>query len=392
MNQLLFLAAGMFALGCDDYVFAGLLPSISASLHTSIALVVQGSTVFGIAYMVSAPICVLLLTRMPARWILMAGISLFIAGNVVTLLATDLTTYLASRGIAGLGAGLFLPVAVAAGTQLMAHGSRGRALSLLWGSNSAGAVVGVPLGLWLADRMSWRATIALIVALASTALLGIVTGRLAFRVDAPPSLREQFRLLVDRRVLAIVGVTLLTTTGSLGLYAFTSPVVSGTAISPEMALSFWNIGGLIGSIAIGYIVDRMGKPHLTMAMILLVLVLTVLTIPVLRSVPVLGLLPFLLWGALSWSTVAPQQCSLVELKPKHEAILVALNSSAVSLGSVAGVALGGVALASDLGARNFPYAAAVLILGAFAGQTLLIQRRPGELRMRPHITGSAIST
>ena len=28
----------------------------------------------------------------------------------------------------------------------------------MWSSNSAGAVIGVPLGLWLADRMGWRAS------------------------------------------------------------------------------------------------------------------------------------------------------------------------------------------------------------------------------------------
>jgi predicted MFS family arabinose efflux permease len=374
MSRLLFLAAGMFALGCDDYIFAGLLPGISASLHASVPLVAQGSVAFGVAYLVAAPLCLLLLARWGVRQVLVAALSVFIAGNALTLVATGLMAYLVSRGIAGIGAGLFLPIAVSAGTQLVDAGSRGRALSLLWGSNSAGAVVGVPLGLWLASQLGWRSTIVLILVLAVIALIGCLTGRLGTQVERPPALGEQFRLLVDRRVLSIIGVTFLTATGSLGLYAYTASVVSGTALSPELALSLWNAGGLMGSIGIGYVIDRFGRPKLVMAGILMSLILVLTAIPVLQSVPVLGLLPFLLWGALSWSTVTPQQCNLVEARPRHDTILVALNSSAVSLGSIAGASLGGLALAGELGARNLPFAASALLLGALAWQVALLQQ------------------
>jgi predicted MFS family arabinose efflux permease len=112
-----------------------------------------------------------------------------------------------------------------------------------------------------------------------------------------------------------------------------------------------------------------------MAVILAALLLAITVIPIFRSVPVLGFLPFLLWGALSWATVTPQQYSLIELKPNHDVTLVALNSSAVSLGSVAGTSLGGLALAGGLAAKNLPYAASIFLLCAFAWQMLLIQKQ-----------------
>src|SRR5437879_1254935 len=96
VKRLFFLAAGMFALGCDDYVFAGLLPSISTSLHTSIALAAQGCTAFGIAYVLSTPLCAFLLSKKPARHVLIMALVVFIAGNVITLFSTSLIIYLAS--------------------------------------------------------------------------------------------------------------------------------------------------------------------------------------------------------------------------------------------------------------------------------------------------------
>ena len=385
MKRLFYLAAGMFALGCDDYVFAGLLPSISASLHISTAVAAQACSVYGITFVMSAPICIFLLARRPTRQVLIWALLVFIAGNMLTLLSTHWLIYLVSRGIAGLGAGLFLPIAVASATQEVAPLARGRALGLIWGSNCAGAVVGVPFGLWLAERISWRAPIILILALSAIALLGAAIRTQTLRVETLPSLKEQYRFLNNRRVFGIIGVTLLTATSSLGLYAFIAPILSKTVISSDAALSLWSIGGLIGSIAIGYSIDRIGKPKLLMTIILVLLLLMLIAIPTFHASPVLGLLPFFIWGALSWATVTPQQYNLLELGSNQHATLVALNSSAVSLGSVAGTALGGMALAGGFEIQSLPYFAAGLMFFALLWQTFqTLQKRSEALAANVH--------
>lgn len=371
MKRLFFLAAGMFAMGCEDYLFAGLLPGISDSLHSSLVAVAQGCAVFGLAYIASIPICAFMLAKKPARQVLITALIVFIAGNLATLLSINLMMYLVSRFVAGIGAGLFLPVAVAAGIQLVDTEFRGRALSLMWGANSLGAVFGVPLGLWLADLMGWQATVMLILFLAGVALIGIVIRHQPLKVEAPPpSLQDQFSLLLNRRVMAVIAVTFLTATGCLGLYTYIAQVLAGTGKSPELAFSLWSIGGLIGSTGIGYVIDRVGKAQLVMAMILAFLFFVIMAIPAFRGIPVLGFMPFLLWGALGWSTVTTQQYNLMKIKPDHEAILVALNSSAVSLGSVVGTALGGVALSGGMSASHLPYATGIFLLLALAWQMI----------------------
>jgi predicted MFS family arabinose efflux permease len=375
MNRIFFLAAGMFAMGCEDYLFAGLLPGISASLHTSVVSAAQGCAIFGLAYVLSIPLCAFLLSRKSGSHILIAALLFFIMGNVTTLLSTNLLVYFTSRFVAGISSGLFMPVAVASATQLVGPAYRGRALSFMWSANSAGAVVGVPLGLWLDNRMGWRATLLLILVLAMFALVGITLSKQASRVAAPPpSLREQIRLLVDRRVLGVIAVTLLTATGCLGLYTYISQVLAETPNSAAVAFSLWSVGGLIGTIGIGSILDRTSKPQVVMLAILTCLLVTITAIPILREVPVLGLLPFLIWGAMGWATVTPQQYNLMKIKPGHDAILVALNSSAVSLGSVFGTALGGVALAGGLSATKLPYLTAIFLLCAIVSQFLLLQK------------------
>jgi predicted MFS family arabinose efflux permease len=378
MRSLFFLAAGMFTMGCDDYVVAGLLPGLGASLGTSMAGAAQGITAYSFTYLVCAPVFALLLARKPARRVLVLALAIFAAGNVMTILSPNLAAYLVSRAIAGIGAGMYLPVAVAAAAELVEPEAQGRALSLIWGANSAGAVIGVPAGLWLAEKVGWQATIGLILALGALTLLGIALRQPSLQVPTPPSLGEQLRFLVDRRVLSIIGVTCLTAAGSLGLYAFVAPLQAGMANSADAALTLWNIGGLIGSIAIGWVADRTGNPRAVMAAILVTLLAAIMALPAVGPVPILGLVPFVLWGAMGWATMTPQQMSLIELEPGHEATVVALNSSAVGLGSVFGPALGGLALAGGFDARNLPYAAGGLLLCALAWQVILIQQRQSK--------------
>ncbi len=377
---LFFLAAAMFVMGCDDYIVAGLLPGLGATLNASMAGVAQGITVFNLMYMVCAPAFAVALANKPARLVIVAALAIFAAGNLLTLASANLATYLVSRAIAGIGAGMFSPIAVAAAAKMVAPEARGRAMSLIFGANSAGAVIGVPVGLWLSAQIGWQAAIWPIVVLAVLALIGVAIRQPNFEVEAPPAPGERFRFMTDRRVLSTVGVTCLTAAGSLGLYAFIAPMQAGGVNSPEVALTLWNVGGLLGTIAIGYVVDRTGNPRLVMAAILVTLLVTLFALPAVSAIPFLGLLPFLLWGILGWATGAPQQLSLLELEPRHHASVVALNGSALGLGSVIGPALGGLALACGLDARNLPYAACGLVLCALVWHLALMQQQPREER------------
>ena len=96
MMDFFFLALGMLALGCDDYIFAGLSPGMSVSFQTSIAGVIQGISVYGITYVGALPICIFLLTKRSSRQVLLLGLIAFISGNLFgfpPLIAAELRFY-----------------------------------------------------------------------------------------------------------------------------------------------------------------------------------------------------------------------------------------------------------------------------------------------------------
>lgn len=374
MKRLIFLAAGMFSMGCDNYIVVSLLNEIASSLGTSLEAASQGISAFRLAYGISAPLFAVLLMRRQARHTLAAALAIFFAGNLLTILAPSLSPYLVGRAISGIGAGLFTPLAAATAAQLVPAERRGRALGILWGSNVSGTVLGGPVGLYLAGMAGWPAGFMLILLLCLVALVGVLWLLPLLEAGALPSLGERLLALSDRRVLQVLFVTFLTAAGSLGLFTFASPLTEGSAGTVAQALWVWGIGGVVGGYTIGHVVDFTRKPRLVMAGVMATLIGAILAIPALSAIPFLCLLPFFLWGMAGWATVTPQQHTLFSLKPQHQTALAALNGSALAIGGALGSSAAALILTAGFDPHRLPFVAALMISAALLWQLLLIAR------------------
>ena len=240
---------------------------------------------------------------------------------------------------------------------------------------SAGTVVGVPLGLTLSSMLGWQSVFMLVILIALLGLIGIFVGLNDVTAAAPPSLKERVALLANKQVLATVGVTFLTAIASLGLYTYMAPILlditSNVNIIPYLWV--WGVGGMIGSFTIGYLIDWTKRPRMLLLAILIVMSISLWCIPISQSLasPLL-FIPFLLWGAAGWSSLAPQQHTLLGLQPKHGAAVVALNSSCNYLGGAVGAILGGIWLSSGQSPASMPFLAGGIGLCAVIAQIIIL--------------------
>ncbi|NUY56936.1 MFS transporter [Salinivibrio sp. EAGSL] len=380
MKNILFLPIAMFAFGMDAYVVAGIIPEISTSFHITEAQTAQMVTAFTLCYALSAPILATLLAGFPTKKALVLSMLVFIAANLVTIFSTHLTMLLASRALAGIGAGIFSPLAAASAASLVPDEKKGRALGLLLGGMSAGTVVGVPAGLALSAWLGWQGVFAVVIGIALIGLVGVVLGVPHICVAPPPSLKARVALLTDRSVSATITVTFLTAVASLGLYSYLAPVITGITQQTNLTpyLWVWGLGGMIGSFTIGHLIDWVKHPRAILLGILALMSVAIYSIP--SSLPLSSLIafvPFFLWGAAGWSSLAPQQHTLISLQPDHSAAVVALNSSSNYLGGAVGTLLGGLWLSHGLSVTQLVYAAA-----AVGGVAIVIQI--GILRQSAH--------
>src|SRR5262249_44561240 len=111
-RRLLILALGMFAMGTDNFVVAGILPGVAASLHTSVSLAGLMVTFYALTYALAAPVMAAVAGSLPRKLLLVSALGIFVVGNAVSALATDFSWVLISRAVAGFGAALFAPTAL----------------------------------------------------------------------------------------------------------------------------------------------------------------------------------------------------------------------------------------------------------------------------------------
>ncbi len=359
MGRILLLALGSFALGTDAFVVAGLIPDIAAETGIAESDVGQLVTVFTLCFAISGPLLSSVL-RFDTRTLLLIAMAVFTAGNVGSALSDSLTALLLTRAVAGIGAGLYSPNAAATAAALAPPAQRGRALSLILAGLSIGTVLGVPLGLMLAGAHGWRSAFWLVSALGVLAALGIWMLVPRLHLTAPPGIRDRLATLFDPRVAPVVAVSLLFNIASLGLYTYLAVILDTTAgvTQPLPFLWAWGVGGIIGSLAIGPLIDRTSSATRVMPAVLGVFILAAAAIT-----PAGGVLPAVgialgCWGAAGFASPPPQQHLLLDRAPDRGSLAVAANGSAIYLGSAVGSGLFGLALSLGLSAAALPFIAA----------------------------------
>lgn len=354
------------ALGINSYVIAGILPSIATSLRVGEGAVGLGVTTFTAAYALIAPWLPGVLTRTgTTRRALLAALGVFVAGSVVTAVSTTLWAFLAARVLAGAGAGTLTALATGA-AGVMVPERRGRAMAMVTLGLSLGTVAGVPVGMLIAGRIGWRATMALVVVLAAIGMAAIVVrgGRIPplparpTRDDATDVRSHDDATDVRSRgsgALAVgVVLALLLGIASLGLYTYLLPIASSSGLGGlGFALVWaWGVGGVAGSWGVGRVLDRIaGRRLLVVAPVLLSAAFLVLW---LSRTPAGWLAAAALWGAAGWASVAIGQAAFTALRPERAVQIVAWLMAAMYIGSATGSAIGAALLNADTAAAVLP--------------------------------------
>ncbi|GHO57624.1 MFS transporter [Ktedonobacter robiniae] len=85
--RIILLSLGMFALGTDAFVVAGVLPTIVKEIEVSAGLVGQLITVFALTYGLGAPLLAALTGRWPRNRVLIGALGLFCLANLASALS-----------------------------------------------------------------------------------------------------------------------------------------------------------------------------------------------------------------------------------------------------------------------------------------------------------------
>ncbi|MDR8017515.1 MFS transporter [Ectopseudomonas guguanensis] len=387
------IALGAFALGMASYVTAGLIPMIEASFAVSVAVAAQLVTAFTLAYGLGSPIFVALTPAHRQRAGLLLALGLFVIANAASALAESFTALMVWRAIAGIGAGVYLAMGIGASAAVSTPEHRGKAIAIIMGGMASGVVLGVPLSLLIAEQLGWQAALWLVTLLGLVAFFGLLLKLPSLPAATATTLGQKLAILGDGHVLVILLVSLLAAIASLGMYTFIAPLLAdpayGAVRSVTPYLWVWGIGGVLGSFLIGPLVDRIKGPVLTFA-IMLILAVSLFVLPLTAALSTwLVMLPIALWGAVGWALQVPQNNELILARQAQGDgnLAIALNESALYLGSAIGAAAGGFVLLLQMPTWTLAASAGgVAALGALL-QVVNLRRQPtwnGDVQAEPY--------
>jgi len=261
--------------------------------------------------------------RRPALLVSMFGLSV---ATALGGFAVDMPTLLAARVLAGLFGGPATSVALAIVADVVPSERRGRALGAVMTSFSVASVLGVPIGLTLADLGGWRMPFFGVAALGAAALVFAHLRLPSLRihldgVGGPPQSRLAGlgALLANPIVLLSFAMTALAMMGAFILIPTIAAYLDANLAYPKAMLKLlYFAGGLVTIFTVrrvGKLVDRLGS----------------FVVGALGTV----MLCAVTWGAFIWYSRAHAATIVAALAGGPFDILVHVGGASLPLGAVA---------------------------------------------------------
>ena len=146
---------GMFLSALDQTIVGPVLPKIVSDLNGS-DYYTWAVTIYLLTSTVTVPIYGKLSDLYGRKPILIAGISLFLAGSALAGLSQEMWQLVLFRGIQGLGAGALFPIALAIIGDLFTPAERGKYQGLFGLVFGVAFLAGPAIGGTLTDKLSWH--------------------------------------------------------------------------------------------------------------------------------------------------------------------------------------------------------------------------------------------
>jgi MFS transporter, DHA1 family, inner membrane transport protein len=380
-RALLALAIGAFGIGTTEFVVMGMLPQIAEGLDVSVSAVGLLISAYAIGVVIGAPTLTALGVRFTPRQTLVGLMVLFTVGNLLSALAPGYGALVAARVFAALAHGSFFGVGAVAARRLVPKEKATQAISLMITGLTIANVIGVPLGTFVAQQLSWR------VVFAAVAAIGLVTvaGLLAWmpRVAGEPTdLRSELDAFRRPGVWLVLGTTMIGFAALFAVYSYVSPIltelggISEGWVTPVLGL--FGAGTTVGTLLGGRLGDRWGMSFVTLGLLGTAAALAVLAL--VARTPVAAVVVLVLFGTLAFALGPVVQNRIIEAARVPGGSLVsAANQAAFNLANALGAALGAAALSAGLGYTAPIWVGAAL---ALAGTAIAVVAVRSERRER----------
>nr|CAD7569058.1 unnamed protein product [Timema californicum] len=285
---------------------------------------------------------------------------LFVAGNLVTAFAPKLGIAILGRIITSLTHGAFFGVGSIIAADIVAPSKRVRAIAFMFMGLTVANLIGVPVGTWIGQHLSWRDAFMVIAAIGVVTVISV--GMLIPHQPRPENLNfaHEFNAFRNVNVLLAMGRTVFGPGAFFTSITYIAPMMIGLAGYSESSLAWlmllFGLGLFVGNQLGGRYADRALMPMLYVTLAAQAVVL-------------------LVFNFTAHSQVMSAKLVMDKARAAGAPTLAAaVNIGLFNLGNALGAWLGGAVIAAGFGLQSPDWAGAILsvialILAVISGLT-----------------------
>ncbi|WP_433770539.1 MFS transporter [Pseudomonas putida] len=375
------LALGSFCIGTSEFASMGIIQLFSASLGIDVPQATNAVTAYALGVVIGAPAVTLAAARLNRRTLLLALMGLFVVGNVLSAIATDLNLLMAARFLSGLPQGAYFGAGAMVASWIMGPGQEGKAFAIVMTGLTIATIIGSPLATFLGQHLGWRETYLAVAVLSGLALLAIRQWLpRSEALNGTPIIQELSAL----RKGSVWGVMAVATAGIASLFAvytFVGPIVTDAAhLAPSMipvALAIFGLGMTAGNSVGGSMADRYPMRGIVLGFGVALVVLAIIATA--------GQSPWVLFPALFvlgaglMASLPTLQVRLTRLAPQATSLMGAMTLAACNLGNAIGAWGSGASIDAGYGLMSAGWAGFAMTLTGLVLFGLTLIRRPAPL-------------
>ncbi|WP_290003828.1 sugar transporter [Faucicola atlantae] len=342
------MAISAFIFNTTEFVPIALLSDIGASFAMPVESVGHMITVYAWLVAVLSLPGMLLTARFERKRLLMWLFALFIAGHVISVLASSFAMLLVGRATIALAHAVFWSITASLVVRVAPRGWQTKALGLLSMGSALATVLGLPLGRLIGQWLGWRATfgtigVAALIAMGLVAwLLPQVPSRNVGSVASLPQIARNVPLLV------VYALTALAVTAHFTAYSYVEPfVLQINHLSENFAtvvLLLFGVAGLLASAVFGRVYDK--RPTGFLLVSLLGLLVSLLVVAWIGASQVGWMVLALMWGGCMTAIGLALQLQVLKLAPDATDVAMSIFSGIYNIGIGGGALVGSLVIAA----------------------------------------------
>lgn len=364
------LTIGVFLTATSELIVSGIIGTISEDLGVSLALAGQLVTVYSLSFAIGTPVIISLTSRLDRKRMLLASLAVFIAGSLAAWMSPNIAVLMISRVILGVSSGVFLVVVFGAAAKIVPPDKIGSAVGTVVLGFSSAMILGIPIGMAIAEWLNWRAIFLIL------ALLSIGVAYLIYKLvptmegDAAVPFFRQFNVLGSAVIVSGLLITLFRESGNNLLFTYVIPFIENIFALPATYSSFvmllLGIVGAVGARLGGYCVDRFGASRVMLVGLAMhAAVISMLPLWAGRAIPGIAFLSLMV--LFMFATGTAMQSYFIARAPQSSNLVLSINTSITHLGLALGAGGGGLVLESTGTLYYHPWLGGLLIgLGMIA--------------------------